>query len=389
MSLNSVKNTLVKPITNGKAINAIKKLGTNIKNGVNPIKNGANPIKNGLGTVKNSLSSVKNSLGSVKNDAKEKIENVGKKMTNVGKKINDMIPTGDTTNPTKLGQMTLEFLNANTAISKFVAFILYLLLFVILFQIGSGLLQRFLGPQYNPYIINGMVASDKTTIISTNPNVKNSKPVYRSVDENQGLEFTWNVWFFINSEITNNLFTGSLPTGNTTYGYRIFSKGPSPRTNLSVQDGVKKDSLNICPGAYLKKNGNDIQLNILLNTFIENTPAVSSATFFETIQIENMPTQKWVCCTIRVQQKAVDIYINGMLKIRKNLINLPKQNYYDTYVGDLNGFKGYVSSLRYYSYAINYDEVQALFASGPSLKMISDSSFPATSDYLSVKWFFT
>ena len=77
-----------------------------------------------------------------------------------------------------------------------------------------------------------------------------------------------------------------------------------------------------------------------------------------------------------------------MLKIRKNLQNLPRQNYYDTYIGDLNGFKGYVSSLRYYAHAINYDEVQQLFGSGPSLKMISDSSFPSSSDYLSIKWFF-
>jgi hypothetical protein len=374
MSLNSIKNKLTKPITNiaSKVINKTKNIGAKINNGVNPIKDSLNPIKDGLDSIKNA--------------AKEKIANVGKKIDGIGEnKTQPQIPI------TKWGQMSIEFLNANTAISKFVSFILFLLLFVILFQIGAGLLQRFLGPKYNPYIINGMIASDKTTIISTNPNIVSSVPIYRSIDQNQGLEFTWNVWFFINSEVTNNLFSGTVAPVNSTYGYRIFSKGPTKDVGLNTPtiDTKNKDSLNICPGLYLKKVDNNIQLNILLNTFIENTTASDSVHFYESITIDEIPSQKWVCCTLRVQNKAVDVYINGMLKSRKNLLNLPKQNYYDTYIGDLNGFKGYISSLRYYAYAINYDEVQKLFASGPSLKMIADSSFPKTSDYLSIKWFFT
>lgn len=362
MSLNSSKNTLTKSISNmaTKVTNKTKNIGAKIQDG----------------------------LETVKNASKEKIEGIGKK-------VNEVITTGENkTQPqeqiTKFGKMSLDFLNANTAISKFVSFILFLLLFVILFQIGAGLLERFMGPKYNPYIINGMTASDKTTVISSNPNIANSVPIYRSIDQNQGLEFTWNVWFFINSEITNNLILNKeMPDNlnlNKTYGYRIFSKGPSGDTGLSTSADVN-DSLNICPGAYLKKVGNDIQLNIIFNTFIDQINNPTS--YVETITIDNIPVQKWVCCTIRVQNQAVDIYMNGMLKNRKNLLNLPKQNYYDTYIGDLNGFKGYISSLRYYAYAINYDEVQKLFASGPSLKMISDSSFPASSDYLSIKWFFT
>jgi hypothetical protein len=358
--------------------NMASKTITGAKNAVNKIKTEVKPNKNGFNAIKNKLNPIKNSLESVKNVAKEKIANVSKKINGIGE---------NKTQPqiTKLGQMSLEFLNANTAISKFVSFILYLLLFVILFQIGTGLLQRFMGPQYNPYIIKGMVASDKITTRSTNPNVKRAKPIYRSVDENQGLEFTWNVWFFINSEVTNNLFSGAVAPKTPEYGYRIFSKGPFPtRRRLSTNIG---NSLNVCPGAYLKNTGNDIQLNIVINTFIDKTN--SPTTILENITINGIPNQNWVCCTIRVQNKAVDVYINGMLKIRKNLQNLPKQNNYDTYIGDANGFKGYVSSLRYYAYAISYDEIQSLAASGPSLKVISDSSFPTSSDYLSMKWYFT
>jgi hypothetical protein len=98
--------------------------------------------------------------------------------------------------------------------------------------------------------------------------------------------------------------------------------------------------------------------------------------------------QKWVCCTIRVQGTYVDVYINGVLTKRTILVNIPKQNYYDIYVGDSKGFKGYISALRYYSKAINYDEIQALFTAGPSLQMLEGDDMPRSTDFLSMNWYY-
>jgi hypothetical protein len=77
-----------------------------------------------------------------------------------------------------------------------------------------------------------------------------------------------------------------------------------------------------------------------------------------------------------------------MLKKRQNLNNVPKQNYYDVYIGQKNGFKGYISNLKYYNYAINYSEVKSLFLAGPSKKLISDEMPSNKNDYLSVNWYF-
>ena len=96
--------------------------------------------------------------------------------------------------------------------------------------------------------------------------------------------------------------------------------------------------------------------------------------------------QKWLCCTIRVQGTYVDVYINGVLNQRKILNNPPKQNYGHTYIGQDNGFVGYIASLRYYANAITYDEVQTLFTAGPSLSMLGDT--PASTDYLSLNWYY-
>jgi len=237
-------------------------------------------------------------------------------------------------------------------------------------------INNLFGANYSPYLINGMVSSDVVTIISSNPNVVNSVPIYRSVDANQGVEFTWNVWFMINDP------------ADITYSKRIFSKGgliDKSVLNYNTTTVSDEEYINVSPGLFVKNedgltNGS-INLTVVMNTF-----DISENKIVEKIIIPQIPVQKWICCTIRVQGKSVDIYINGLLKQRKNLLYLPRQNYYDTYIGD-DGMKGYISSLRYYGYAIGYDEVQSLFASGPSLVMVTTTTMPASSDYLAMNWY--
>jgi hypothetical protein len=550
--MNSNKqNTTLKSNTN-------KSLSSNVKNAAN------NAAKMGEGLATKAKNGIANAATKIKNKANQISENIKEKVSNAGNKTNLKEPLS------RWSSMTEEFFNSNTAISKFVGFFLCLLLFVIIFQIGMSLINRFVTPSANPYIINGMVESNKQKIVYVNPAVKDSVPIYRSVDQPQGIEFTWNVWFVVDNDI-------SIPTNA-----RIFSKSPAPsnKYNTSYMTDVNKKFINASPGLFLTKvydsytdvqdrEQTDIwnaltntttgdgsirnkltalrttfstvnaafspsagwttmtveQYNGLLNKLSKNatTPPGSSngiveditdiqtlitdlygkiqssnlytainkvyleleivknkftthitamkptiqtktgnltaaeltslttpisnvkatladgslfgaagfaldyatdmaeknkdsittsspnlnnpkqynltlvmntfnsdtdRTLYEKIIIENVPIQKWVCCTIRVQGIAVDIYINGMLKKRQNLNNVPKQNYYDIYIGETNGFKGYVSSLKYYNYAINYNEVQSLFLAGPSLKMLADDMPSNKNDYLSVNWYF-
>jgi hypothetical protein len=338
-------------------MNVTKSLTSNVTKIANTIKTGAI----------NATSKISNVGSAIKDTVKEK--------TNaVQKKVDDATTTSGTVS--KWTSMTQEFLNSNTAISKFVGFFLCLLIFIILFQFGMGIIQKLFGPSFNPYIINGMVPSDTLTQISTNPNDKKSIPVYRSINEDQGIEYSWNVWFFID---------GASSKENS----RIFSKGSGENINYntSYTKDLNTQFVNVSPGLFLNKapDGLSYNLNVIVNTF---DSSVNELPLYEKVIIENIPVQKWVCFTMRVQGKIVDIYINGTLAKRVTLISVPKQNYYDTYIGDTNGFKGYISSLRYYAYAIGYSEIQALFAGGPSLKMITTDSMPASSDYLSINWYF-
>jgi hypothetical protein len=144
----------------------------------------------------------------------------------------------------------------------------------------------------------------------------------------------------------------------------------------------------VCPGAYISYKGDkqgEAQLTVAMNTYTD--PALGNSGS-ETIMIPDIPLNKWVHLAIRVQSKSVDIYINGVLTQRHNLQTLPKQNYYDTYVGDPQGFNGFISSLNYYNYALNYDQIQSDFVKGPNMVMKDANTKINYKDYLAMNWYY-
>lgn len=287
--------------------------------------------------------------------------------------------------------MLKSFTDSNTAITKFVFIVLVFLLFIVLFNFGIQLIQRWIGNNPDPIIIDGMVLSNNTKIVSSNPNVEKSVPILRSVNEDYGLEFTWNVWFYVDK----------INKDAASY-QRIFSKGNNETNttgvNALLKNNINKKIVNASPGLFITQQDNstilpsressrttpsNVNLFFVLNTF-KNKESVEE--YAETITVRNIPIKKWVCVTMRVEHKTADIYINGVLTQRKTFNNLPRQNYYDTVVGDSDGFTGFISSLRYYGRALNYEEIQNVFGKGPNLTSI-DTSIGNVMDYLSLNWY--
>jgi hypothetical protein len=284
-----------------------------------------------------------------------------------------------------------EFVNSNTTISRFVFVMALFLLFLGAFNVGISLVQKYWLNSKSPILIDGMVSANKLKVISTNPNVDKSVPIYRSINQEYGLEYTWNVWVYIEdlNKIENNLYQ------------RVFSKGSqepgvtgvaNPMTNSSVIPEL----LNASPGLFITKNAADNSLTsktnlhaglvLVVNTFDSGS---KNTDYMEDIQIKNIPLKKWMCITIRVENTTVDIYLNGILTQRKKLNHLPRQNYYDTLIGESdNGFNGFISSLRYYDHAIHYDDIQGLYSKGPNRTSIDTSMADNIQNYLSMNWYY-
>jgi len=257
---------------------------------------------------------------------------------------------------------TKEFLESNSLISRIAFILLVLFLFVILLRLGITILGWFYNSANgSPKLINGMVDAKQLLIIPQDPTTSGAVTINRSVNANQGIEFTWSVWIYI-----DNL------TYNSNIYKCVFYKG---------NDGIQTNGLNFpnnAPGLYITPNTND--LLVIMNTF---------NVINEEILIPDVPLNKWVNVMIRCENVNLDIYINGIVTKSHVLHGVPKQNYGDVYVGMNGGFSGYVSNLWYYDYGLGISEIQRIASRGPNTTMAGqDGTSIKDPSYLSMRWYF-
>jgi hypothetical protein len=273
-----------------------------------------------------------------------------------------------------------EFLQTNTLIAKFVFLIIVLIAFMILMNLGIYLLSYFFMPSKSPYIIKGIREGTRQKRISQDPSQPGSITLYRSNNQATGMEYTWTVWLNIEP------FTD---TDTDTDFKHVFSKGidataiqqqipiPTPQQTNIGQMPVGNNA----PGVYLQKtpsgNNSTCTLTVIMDT-------VSGTA--ETVTIEDVPFQKWINVAIRLENKILDIYVNGTLKKRVAFQNVPKQNYGDIWVSRNGGFAGKLSDLRYFDRALNVFQLTNITMSGPNMIATPDIVDTST-DYLSGKWY--
>ena len=87
----------------------------------------------------------------------------------------------------------------------------------------------------------------------------------------------------------------------------------------------------------------------------------------ETVTIENMNLQKWVNIIVAVNDRTMDVYLNGKLVTSKafnNVIDTGALNNGDIIVTPDNGFGGFVSKVQYYPYFITPKDAWSIYRDG-------------------------
>lgn len=261
-----------------------------------------------------------------------------------------------------IGEDIQYFFEEDTIFSRIAIFILILIGFVVFLHIGFGIVAAVTSPATSPYLIKGMINAEHQVVIQQDPTQKGSIPIQRSQNENHGIEFTWSVWINIS---------------DLQYGYgkykHIFHKG---------NDGIQYNETglnfpNNAPGLYISPTTNS--LTVIMNTY---------TTINEEITIPDIPIKKWVNVMIRVEGNDLDVYINGTIVKRHHLSDVVKQNYGDVFVAMNGGFNGYISSLRYFSYAAQPGEIKSIVEKGPDLSMSKSDDMNNVPPYLSLRWYF-
>jgi hypothetical protein len=288
-----------------------------------------------------------------------------------------------------------SFLEMNTIIAKFSFLVLVVVGFVVLFNLGVWMITYFTAVKQNPMLISGQTPGDHPVVIYQDPNKTGAIPIQRSNNETTGIEFTWSCWIQYNVENTE-----------TIADYQpVFVKGDC---SLGTTAANEFYSLNNCPGVYF---GNSSDFNkdgapqtnslwILMDTIpipSESTVPLnagdesSGSSGTQYMEITNIPINKYFHLAIRCQNKYIDVYINGTVVYRIDLINVPKQNFYDIHVGENGGFNGNLSNLQYFSKSLSVIEINDIVLKGPNTTAASVAPSNKNSDigssYLSNLWY--
>ena len=259
----------------------------------------------------------------------------------------------------------LEFFESNSLIAKFVFLILVLILFFTLLSLGVYLIQYFISPSTSPYVISGLISGSTFVDIPQDPKNSKSVTIYRSNNQDTGMEFTWSTWLIISS----------VGIDKDKYQH-IFSKGGNG--NFDKKSGFML--VNNAPGVYLTPAINTIR--VLMDTVSSNSVST------EYIDIENIPLAKWFNLVIRLQNKILDVYINGVITQRITFNNVPNQNYDDVFVCGNGGFSGNLSNLQYFPKALSVTQIMRITSGGPNLNTSGSSPITSTdTTYLSGDWY--
>ena len=262
-----------------------------------------------------------------------------------------------------------DFLESNTLIAKTAFLLLVIILFFILLRVCISLLSWLLAPSQNMTLVNGIADATQSIVISQDPSSQASMPVIRSVNESQGMEFTWSVWVFLKP----------VTASSASQLQHIFSKGVFNAGSMG--SGNCSPFSNNAPGLYL--SGANTLLVAMDSTTI---PACNQSN--SPIQIDNMPINKWFNVVIRLTNNDLDVYINGRLTERKTYTDgVPNQNYDDVYVCQNGGFNGYIADLKYYNSSIGTSEINSIVSSGPNTTINMSSLKDNMPPYLSGNWY--
>ena len=305
------------------------------------------------GAVSEAANNTGEAISSTANTISDNVNNAANYVQDSISSFNDSDLVGSSTN----------FLESNTLIAKFSFLILVLIIFMILLNLGVKLVGYFMKPKTDPKLINGTMNSANEVTVYQDPKNSDSVPILRSNNENKGIEFTWSLWIYINDLTDSPRYSLVFNKGNASYNEEGFA---------TVNNG---------PGLYIDNKTSD--LVIKMNTVANTNPV-------ETLIVKDIPLRKWFHCVLRIENTALDVYINGSIAGRSVLQDVPKQNYQDVNICKNGGFNGNLADLQYFDKALSVFQINNIVTWGRNTKAANENStndatgFPY---YLSNLWY--
>ena len=118
---------------------------------------------------------------------------------------------------------------------------------------------------------------------------------------------------------------------------------------------MKGKTANRAPEVYLTPTQNS--LGVALATFADPSG--------EVCVIDNIPLQKWINISVILDNRTMDIYLDGKLERSFVLKGVPKMNKNPLQFAPDGGFYGQIAMFRYFNRPITPDEAFSIYSQGP------------------------
>ena len=157
---------------------------------------------------------------------------------------------------------------------------------------------------------------------------------------------------------TNYAFSTWFYVNDWTYKYGnpkiIFA-----RSNLSNNEPTAASikSSKPSPGVVLGDTENSIHVYV---------KCFSSSTIPDDIEVKNIPIQKWVNLSISINEKTLDVYLDGKLVKTQILSGTAEVSQNDVYLTPDGGFDGWTSKFLYFEKPMNPQQAQNIYKDGPT-----------------------
>lgn len=293
-----------------------------------------------------------------------------------------------------MAQNIAGWTNSESWMAKFVFVVVMLVVFFFLLRVALMLTFYLVPTVDSPYLVSGILEGSRSIEIKQDPRADESKVVARSRNQMSGIEFSWGVWLYVDEQ--------PLQSSNTSEEFVVFSKGePLAQCAPSLIVGREKMTSGANSTSFTGSQGeargsDSAYLRVRMETYDSNENDGTASSIAD-VKVNNLPMKRWVHVCIRLQNTALDIYINGNATRRAILPAVPKQNYGSVFVFPTktnttnSNMAGYLSDLVYYPYALNPYRLNALVVSGPSTQpsVYSATAMAKTAqtDFLGSSWY--
>ena len=177
-----------------------------------------------------------------------------------------------------------------------------------------------------------------------------------------GKEYSYSFWMYIDAEQLEQTATNKFVLGRINSGVNVSNGSPIFMLDKTM------NKLH----AYVKKNGDDIvPFDDIPNAFREST-----------LTIPYLPMQRWINIVLVVDNNFLQLFMDGELRQVKDLstfatvgnqsgvIASPVGNMAIGTTGGVPAFKGFISKVQVFNYAISIDHAKIIYQVGPLNKSV-------------------